>query len=538
MGDLLSKHKSKFPDIPSLYDYQLTVLEKLSKGNNTLTVVPTGGGKSLLYQLMALELEGLTIVISPLLALMKEQVDELNNRGIKSLALNSTIPFDEQRNILRNLSKHKYKLIYVSPERLQNPFFRACLIASEVKIEMLVVDEAHCISQWGSGFRPDYSQIMTFYEFVKTHGQRPIIFCLTATLSVLAKKDIAIEFCIDNNNVVIGDSIRSNLKLNFKKVKLEKDKPSFLSAFLNDYAPKKCLIYLYSQRECEKYSSLFSKNYTSAYYHANLDDEQKQSVYRDFVSGKIQLLFATTAFGMGINIPDIESVIHLQIPNSIEEFYQHVGRGWRRKSPMKNCNCLALWSDVNFDRRRKEIERERWDDESIKKNFKLLIGGAKLKSPGQVVNKDKAALLNSKGNLELLRYKLEARHIIKTIGEINGTPLTIVFNQKTPFWKKIVESAMSGMDSFGYVCKDLSVSIDDVIRHLYEQDLLNNIKKLPAMKRDIYFEVLQAEIDDQSSKALVEEMNSSVEYRVRQLNELKELFSESDYEKKLRMALG
>jgi ATP-dependent DNA helicase RecQ len=175
MEKLLDKYKDHFRDISSLYDYQKDVLDRLSRHLSTLAVIPTGGGKSLIYQLMAMELEGITLVISPLIALMKEQVNELNSeRNIPAFALNSDLSFEDQREKLRRLDP-SYKLIYVSPERLQNTFFRSTIVASSLKIAMIVIDEAHCISQWGSSFRPDYGQINGFVEFLKQKINSP--FC-------------------------------------------------------------------------------------------------------------------------------------------------------------------------------------------------------------------------------------------------------------------------------------------------------------------------------------------------------------------------
>lgn len=540
MEQLLKKYSSHFSDISSLYDYQTEVLEKLCKQKNTLAVIPTGGGKSLLYQLMALELEGITLVISPLLALMEEQVDELNiKRKISALALNSKIPFNEQREILRNLKQDSYKLIYISPERLQNPFFRATLISSKINISMIVIDEAHCISQWGSGFRPDYGQINGFVKFLKQNNQNPFLLCLTATLSQLARNDIASEFEIDNDNVYLSSSIiRKNLKLHFQKVENEEEKTEYLNLFLEKYKPNKAIVYLYSKYECENYADEFSGNYSTDYYHADVESEEKTEVYNKFVNGEIDILFATTAFGMGINIPDIESVIHLHIPNSVEEYYQHVGRGWRKKTEVKDCNCLALWSDVNFDRRKKEIENQKYNLEYLNEAFKTLTGAAKIKAIGQVVNKDKDALIHSEYNLQLLKYKLERNNILRTIGEINGSPLTIQLATNTELWNKITEAARIGMDSFGFVCKTLGISLSDVINHLYEEDLKGNIKKLPATKKDIYFELLVTELDASIAEKIVSEINAEIEFRVSQLDELKELFSSEDFEEKLKSTLN
>ncbi|MGZ6519899.1 MAG: RecQ family ATP-dependent DNA helicase, partial [Bacteroidia bacterium] len=303
MEKLLEKYQGHFKEITKLYDYQIEVLTKLKDKENTLAIIPTGGGKSLLYQLISLDLEGVTLVISPLLALMEEQVNELNNkRGIKALALNSTIPFKEQRDILRELKGDSYKLIYVSPERLQNAFFRAFIVASGIKISMIVIDEAHCISQWGSNFRPEYAQINGFIDFLNKKGHSPFLLCLTATLSKLARRDILDEFQIKEAFVYVSKSIiRTNLKHQFKRVEEEKEKIECLSEFLLKHKPKKAIAYLYSKRECENYAELFSKEYKTDYYHAGIDSEEKNEAYKAFVNNEIQILFATTAFGMGIN---------------------------------------------------------------------------------------------------------------------------------------------------------------------------------------------------------------------------------------------
>jgi ATP-dependent DNA helicase RecQ len=512
---LLKKYQHHFSDISSLYDYQSEVLEKLFLLKNTLAVIPTGGGKSLLYQLMALELEGITLVISPLLALMEEQVNELNEkRNIKALALNSNISFEEQREILRNLKDYSYKLIYVSPERLQNPFFRASLIASGVKISMVVVDEAHCISQWGSNFRPDYGEIASFVDFLKLNKQSPFLLCLTATLSQLARQDIIREFKIENSNIYVSKSIiRKNLKLNFQKVEKEENKSEFLKTFLIKHKPAKTIAYLYSQRECETYATAFSSNYTTDYYHASIDSKKKAEGYKSFLNNELELLFATTAFGMGINIPDIECVAHIHIPNSVEEYYQQVGRGWRKKTEEKDCHCIALWSETNFERRTSKLENSKYNIEYLLEAYNALIGGAK----GAVVNKDKSAFLNSDYNLQLLKYKLEKKNILQTVGETNGTPLTIELYNNTQLWDRIIESAEEGMDSFLFVSKDLNIPIEDIISHLYEQDLAGNVKKIPAMKKDIYFRILAKELSSNDTNEIVNEINNEIDYRIKSL---------------------
>jgi len=536
---LLKKYKNHFPDISTLYDYQVEVLEKLYSGNNTLAIIPTGGGKSLIYQIMALDLEGITLVIQPLIALMNEQVNELNKvRHISALALNSHLSFEEQRKILRGLKKDDYKLIYLSPERLQNPFFRAALLASGIKISMIVVDEAHCISQWGNSFRPDYGQINSFIEFLKTKEHAPIVLCLTATLSQLAREDIAAGFNVEQDNIVKKDIIRTNLKLHFEEVEHEDDKSEVLKEFLAEYQPQKIIAYLYSRPKCEEYADEFRAIYKADFFHGGVESEEQNNVYYNFLHNKLDILFATTAFGMGINIPDIDCVAHLQIPNSVEEYYQQVGRGWRKKTESKICQCVAIWSEVNFDRRIKEAKAQKYTLTHLKTAFRALTGSAKIKTEGQIITKSKDALLNSKLNLQLLRYKLEKHGVLRTIGELNGSPGTIELHTDTPLWQKIVAATNDGPDSFVYASKELGISLNDIINHLFEQDLINNIKKLPAMKKDIFFEMLMTEIKEDIAQTIVDEINQEVNFRVARLNELWELFACDNKEEMLTRLLS
>lgn len=538
MENLLKKYGTYFPDIPSLFDYQETVLELLSSKQNTLSIIPTGGGKSLIFQLMALELSGITIVVSPLLALMEEQVNELNNRGIKSLALNSNISFINQRKVLRNLKNENYKILYVAPERLQNPFFRASLISSGISTTMIVIDEAHCISQWGSSFRPDYGQINGFVQFLYENKINPFLYCLTATLSMKAREDIVREFSITAQNVFISQNmIRENLNLQFQKVENEKEKEIYLRKFLKRFMPNKTIVYLYSKKKCEEYAKLLADDHITNYFHAGRSPLEKKSVYDDFLEGRIEVMFATTAFGMGINIPDIDAVIHLQIPNSIEEYYQQVGRGWRKRTEERICNCLVLWSEVNFDRRAKEINGQKYSVSYLEQAYRALIGSAKVKRKGKIVNKNKEAFLNSDYNLQLLKYKLENHGILKTVGEINGSPLTIIMKTNTNLWTEIVAKSKSGIDSFKYVGNELNLKIEFIIDHLYQEDLRGNIEKIPAMEKEIFFELLTTELTDEVSKSIIDEINSELDFKIEQLKELKQLFLSKDPEKYLAAVL-
>jgi ATP-dependent DNA helicase RecQ len=534
--DLLAKHKHHFPEILNLYEYQKDAINCLLAGKNTLSIISTGGGKSLIFQLCALDLPGVTIVISPLLALMEEQVSDLNARGISAVALNSSMPFDEQRKFLRNLAQTDIKLLYVSPERLQNGIFRACLVASNIPISMIVIDEAHCISTWGNGFRPEYSQIKPFIQFLNHIGHKPITFALTATLARIPRSEILNEFNIDSSGVITLPSIiRDNLRLSFQEVEHENEKLDKLEEFLQLHKPEKALAYLYSRKKCEEYADLLQKKgYDTTFFHADMDQDDKTVAYKNFRNGSVKILFATTAFGMGVNIPDIDSVIHLQIPNSVEEYYQQAGRGWRDKRNPKDCQCIAYWSETNFDRRTKEILKGKFTVESLKEGVSRLLGNATIN--GQVVAKDKDEYLSDQGNLALIRYKLEANGVIRTIGEVNGSPMKVEMYKNTSLWNQILKS-LDGLDSYIWASQQTGITIPQIIDHLYDQELLGNIKKLPATRRDLFFEVQKDEIEPSVLDRIVAELNITVDNRINDLNDLKSLFKSSDPEGVIKQLL-
>lgn len=517
------KYRHQFPEIDKLYDYQENALIKLLNHKNTLCIIPTGGGKSLIFQLAAQELEGITIVVSPLLALMREQKTELENKGISVTAFNSELSFDQQREYLRNLSTTNPKLLYLSPERLQNTFFRASLAASNIKISLIVIDEAHCISQWGHGFRPEYNQIKPFIEFLRELGNSPVIFALTATLNQKPRADILNVFEIQDDDAIISeDIIRDNLTLVFKEVENEEEKISRLLDFHKERNPKKMLVYLYSQIRCEEYARLFNgKGYSAGFFHSGMDSDLKGNTYFDFLNGNIQVLFATTAFGMGMNIPDIDSVVHLQLPESIEEYYQHVGRGGRKKDICPVCNCLLLYSKTNIKRRREQINNDKYSVERLEMCFNQL--NLKNKS-NKIVSKDKEDLLASKNNLPLIISYFEKYDILKYLGELNGSPLKIELYDNTELWTQIINS-LDDFDSFVYASMITGINIEDIIEHIYEQEYIGNIKKLPAINRQLFLKVNVNSLEKDKAELIISEINSFVDFRLRQYDEFIGLFT-------------
>lgn len=520
--NLLDKYKKYFFDIEQLYPYQNQAIENLLNGKNTLSIVPTGGGKSLIYQLSSLDMEGTTIIISPLLALMQEQVNELHERGLDNvISINSDLSFEEQRKRLRKLREINPKIIYLSPERLHNYFFRSALLKSNLKISMVVIDEAHCISQWGIDFRPDYSQIKPFIHFLKDNNQNPITYALTATLSNQAREDIISEFEISKESVFIcNDVLRTNLNLFFSKVDKEEEKIDLLENWLTDKKPKKSLVYLYNKNQCEELSEIFrDKGYKAGFFHS--ESNNKLEVYKQFKSGNLNLLFSTTAFGMGINIPDIDSVIHYHIPNSIEEYYQHVGRGARNKKICPECNCLVLWSDKNFDVRTKNLQRSRYTQGSLNQGFEHLNLKGKA---NQVSTIDFFDYKESKINLPLMKRLFEKNNIIETLGEVNGTPRTIRFYRNTQEWINLIEKLPKRFDSFIQLAKVSGKDVQEIINYIYDEELKGNIEHLPAKERKVFLFCKNNSLSENDISKILLETNSNIDFQLENLIKLRELF--------------
>ncbi len=535
MDKMLKMH---FSDIEDLYDYQKNVLDSILEGNNSLAIIPTGGGKSLIYQLGAMMLEGTTIVISPLKALMQEQVDDLNSRGIEAIAINSDMDFQTQRKVLKDLGGKKPKLIYVSPERLNNYYFRSALSYMERKIPLVVIDEAHCISQWGFDFRPDYSKIKPFINFLEGIGHNPITLALTATLSSQPRKGIIQEFNIDKKNMLIEDNvIRDNLVLEFKKVEKDEAKIGEIREFIDSKDLKKVLVYTYSRPKCEELASQFDN---SDFFHAGLSPDGKLNVYKRFKNGDIRVLFATTAFGMGMNIPDIDGVIHYQIPESIEEYYQHVGRGGRDKEICPLCHCLFLWSDKNFDVKRQRIESRTLKDEELIEGFQWINPRNRKGFVKELNSEELWRNDGSKGtiNLRLMVPVFEKYKLIEIVGEINGKPKSITFKNPTELWNKVLSSLSGIRNSYTYAEKKTGIKIQEIINHLYEEEFKGNIDKIPAMEKLIMIKVNSDVIPEEVKEAILKESKEIEKHKISMLGMLKELCTEENKEKFIAERLG
>ena len=322
---------------PSFRSGQQEVVDSLLNQRSSLAIFPTGSGKSLCYQFVATQLPHLTLVVSPLLALMKDQLAFLHSKGIAAASIDSTLTAEQNKQVMNDVRSGECKILMVSVERFKNERFRQFI--ESIQVSMLVIDEAHCISEWGHNFRPDYLKLPAYQQELNI----PLVLLLTATATKKVKLDMARRFNIATDNIVQTGFYRPNLNLNVLPV-VEKNKNQALLEELQRQqgAGIVCagIVYVTLQQTAEQVARFLKQNGVAASaYHAGLDSDIRQNIQQDFMVNKLQVVVATIAFGMGIDKSDIRFVVHYDLPKSIENYSQEIGRGGRDG---QNANCTVL----------------------------------------------------------------------------------------------------------------------------------------------------------------------------------------------------
>ena len=335
---------------------QREIIQNILEGRDTLAVMPTGGGKSLCYQIPALIFDGITVVVSPLISLMQDQVGALLENGVSAAFLNSTLNLDEYKKTVRDIKSGGAKLLYLSPEALATERVKSILREADVPVSCVTIDEAHCISEWGHDFRPDYMEIAAFRNEFKD----AVCLALTATATKQVQADIVRNLKLKKPAVLVSSFNRANIFLN---VQPRTDGLGQIVEFLQEHKEQSGIIYCLSRKEVDSITQeLQERGFSAMSYHAGLSDEERADHQNKFIKSQVDVIVATVAFGMGINKPDVRFVIHYALPKSIEEYYQEIGRAGRDGLASE---ALLLYSAGDIHRIR-FFFKDKSDDESFK----------------------------------------------------------------------------------------------------------------------------------------------------------------------------
>ena len=338
---------------------QKEIIQNVCSGRDTLAIMPTGGGKSLTYQIPALIFDGLTVVVSPLIALMHDQVSSLASNGIEAVFLNSSLEWEEYKSCVARVLSGKVKIVYVSPEGLATQKIQTLLHNENLHIKCFTIDEAHCISEWGHDFRPDYLAIAS----VRRQFPQAVCLALTATATKHVRDDIVNNLQMKNPDILLASFNRPNI---FLEVRPKRDSYVQIVSFLKEHLEDSGIIYCFSRKQVDQLADLLSNDGFSVLpYHAGLDDSTREKNQTAFIRDKVQIMVATVAFGMGIDKPNVRFVIHYDLPKSLEQYYQEIGRAGRDGLPS---TALLLYSSSDIHKIRYFFA----DSADVEKSEKLL----------------------------------------------------------------------------------------------------------------------------------------------------------------------
>lgn len=461
---------------------QENIITSIINKEDVLAIMPTGGGKSICYQVPALCLDGITIVISPLISLMKDQVDALKTMGVKARLINSSLSNSEYNEALEEIENDECKIIYIAPERLDSMDF--VNIIRGKNISQVAIDEAHCVSQWGHDFRVSYKKIP---YFINRLDKRPIVTAFTATASNEVREDIINILNLHNPAVYITGFDRENLSINIVK---SSSKNKYTLDYVENHKNESGIIYASTRKEVETiYEGLLKRNYSVAKYHAGLSNEARKEYQENFINDDIKIMVATNAFGMGIDKPNIRWVLHYNMPQSIENYYQEIGRAGRDG---EDSECVLLFSpgDVHTQKYLVEVgienpERKRVQYKKLQQMVDLVYSNTCYRKNilnyfGETFLEDCNNCSNCLNEGEVVDKTLDAQKVISCIARMKRSfgATMIIDVLRGSKNKKVLDLGFDTLTTYGimknYSNEDLKTFINTLVSHGF-LDVVENI---------------------------------------------------------------
>lgn len=452
---------------------QENIITSIINKEDVLAIMPTGGGKSICYQVPALCLDGITIVISPLISLMKDQVDALKTMGVKARLINSSLSNSEYNEALEEIENDECKIIYIAPERLDSMDF--VNIIRGKNISQVAIDEAHCVSQWGHDFRVSYKKIP---YFINRLDKRPIVTAFTATASNEVREDIINILNLHNPAVYITGFDRENLSINIVK---SSSKNKYTLDYVENHKNESGIIYASTRKEVETiYEGLLKRNYSVAKYHAGLSNEARKEYQENFINDDIKIMVATNAFGMGIDKPNIRWVLHYNMPQSIENYYQEIGRAGRDG---EDSECVLLFSpgDVHTQKYLVEVgienpERKRVQYKKLQQMVDLVYSNTCYRKNilnyfGEIFLEDCNNCSNCLNEGEVVDKTLDAQKVISCIARMKRSfgATMIIDVLRGSKNKKVLDLGFDTLTTYGimknYSNEDLKTFINTLVSH-------------------------------------------------------------------------
>lgn len=481
-----------FPELAAqfmLKDFQKNVITNTLANDNTLCIMQTGGGKSLIYWMSGILLGGITIVVSPLIALIDEQSEKIEKQGFEVLKIHGGISAAKQEKILIDFANGKINpsFIFVSPEKIATDgLFEYCIRNRKDEVKLIVIDEVHCVSQWGNGFRPFYARIPNFLDCIyEDSTERPKTLALTATLNPKELIDICREFKIQKSNILKDKMImRSEISLKVLQFSKEDEKEDKLWDLIKIHKNEKILVYVYrieSERGVERFSDKAKeKGYQSDYFHGDMTAEERKEIIDKYKNNEINIIFATNAFGMGIDIPDIRVVIHYMIPESAEQYYQEIGRAARDG---KAANAYLIYSNKNID-----VKRKYFIDASFPNEEKLIKTYKKIS--GQEAGLHALPYFEDEEIQQCLPYYLQSR-IMKILCKGFADLKNLVDVQDKELEDIIGCTKTKNLMT---TTKKSKVAVKEIVRKVYENLVCGSAHTSKPLERRLIIEILEKEI--------------------------------------------